>query len=118
MMRRRTVKFGLDLLIVAIAMVTTATFFHEQLALLFSLSSVSEARLVFLGLFWGGVCGCLGISVTIVGLLRATTASERVSLVPSLVVLVATIILFIFLLYASFTTPEPPRVRPGESITI
>ena len=117
-MQRRTVKFGLDLLIVAIAMVTTATFYHEQLALLFSFSPAAEARLVFFGLFWGGVCGCLGISITIVGLLRSSAAGERVSLIPSLVILIATILLFFFLLYASFSTPGAPRVRPGESITI
>lgn len=117
-MRRRTVKLGLDMLIVAVAMVTLSTFFHEQLALLFSLSPAFETRLVFLGLFWGGVCGCLGILFTIVGMLRATVVDERAALAPSLIILAATIVLFFLLLYSSFTTPEPARLRPGETLTI
>ncbi len=116
-MRRGTVKLGLDLLIVAIAMVTMATFFHGQLAQLFSLPVTLEDRLVFFGLFGGGICGCLGILVTILGLLR-TPSGSRMPLAPSLIILAATIFLFFFLLYASFSTPEPNRLRPGESITI
>jgi hypothetical protein len=117
-MRRSTVKLGLDMTIVGVALVTLATFYHQQLASLLSLSPLFEAHLVSLALFWGGVCGCLGMLVTIAGMLRAAVGGERVALAPSLVILLATILLFFFLLYSSFSSPEPARLRPGESIAI
>lgn len=117
-MRRNSIKGGLNLLIVAISLVILATFFHEQVADLLSLPPSGETRFIFLGLFLGGVCGCLGILITVAGLLRHPTTGRNVPLVPTLIVLAATILLFFILLYSSFNAPEPARLRPGETITI
>ncbi len=118
-MRGNRIKAGLNLLILAICMVIVATFFHEEVAGLFALSPSGEARFVFIGLFWGGVCGCLGILLTVWGIILQNSSPGRgVPLGPTLIVLAATILLFFFLLYAAFKSPEPPRLRPGETITI
>jgi hypothetical protein len=116
--RGNYVKAGLNLLILAICMVILATFFHEDVSGLLSLSSAGEARFVFLGLFWGGVSGCVGILLTVVGIVRNPVRGRAVPLGPTLIVLAAIILLFFFLLYSSFNAPEQPRLRPGETITI
>ena len=117
-MRGNRVKAGLNLLILAICMVIVATFFHEDAAGLLSLAPSGEARFVFLGLFWGGVCGCIGILLTVSGILRSSYQGGGVPLGPTLIILAAIILLFFFLLYSSFNSPAPPRLRPGETITI
>ncbi|KAF0221684.1 MAG: hypothetical protein FD174_15 [Geobacteraceae bacterium] len=117
-MRKSTVKSGLNLVSAGIVLVTLATFFHEQIAWILSLSHGSETRFVFLGLFWGGMAGCLGIVVTVAGFLRGTVNRQEITLVPAVIILVAVALLFIFLLFSSFTNSEQPRLRPGETITI
>lgn len=118
-MRRNSVQYGLKLVIVAIFMVIAATFYHEEVAALLVMTPAAEMRFVFLGLFVGGVCGCLGILITVAGILRGSAADRSVPLAPTIIILAATILLFFFLLYSSFRAPaEPPRLRPGETITI
>lgn len=117
-MRKSTVKSGLNLISAGIVLVTLATFFHERIAWILSLSSSGEMRLVFFGLFWGGMAGCMGIIVTVTGLLRGAASRQEINLTPALIILVAAAVFFFILLFSSFTTTEQPRLRPGETITI
>jgi hypothetical protein len=117
-MRRSIVKSGLKLIIAAVALVILAAFFHDHVAALFFLSPGGETQFIFLGLFWGGVLGCSGIVVTIVGLLRGPAGERAVNLLKPLVILAAFILLFVYLLLTSFNQPERPQLRPGETITI
>ncbi len=73
---------------------------------------------VYLGFFWGGVFGCLGILVTVAGLVRSALPGREVRLTPVIVLLSAAIFLYFFLFYSSFTNPQPQKMRPGETITI
>jgi len=117
-MRRSTVRIGLNLIIAAVVLVIIAAFYHEQFALLLSLSPDSENRLIFLCLLWGGISGCTGITVAVFGLLRSSGGPARVNLVKPLVIIALLVLMFIFLFISSFSRPENPRLRPGETITI
>ena len=117
-MRRSTVNSGLKLIIAAVILVILAAFFHEQTAAFFFLSPDGETQFIFLGLFWGGVFGFCGITVAIVGLLRAPGGEYAVRLARPIIILAALVLLFLFLLFSSFSAPEHPQLRPGETITI
>ena len=99
-------------------LVTLTTFFHEQLAAVGQLSSAAETRLIFLGLFWGGVCGCVGIMVAVMGILRDSTNDQNLNLAPTILILIGALALFFSLLYSSIRSTDPERIRPGEIITI
>jgi len=117
-MRKGTVKSGLNLLLAAVVPLILVAFYHEQIARLLILSPYSETMLVYLGFFWSGVSGCLGILVTVVGLVRSAGRGPEVTLSYSVIFLVAALIIYFFLFYASFTTTEPTKLRPGETIII
>ncbi len=117
-MRKKTVKLGVNYILVGIVLVIIATFFHEEMARLFLLSPGGEVRFTFLGLFIGGMCGGFGVLISAVGLLQGSAAEKNIYLTPVLIILAAAFILFFMLLYSSFTNPEPPKVLPGETITI
>jgi hypothetical protein len=117
-MRRSTVKSGLKLTIAAVVSIILAAFFHEYVAALFFLAPDSESQYIFLGLFWGGVFGFFGITVTVVGLLRSPKGEHAVSLLRPVAILAALVLLFMVLLFSSFNAPERPKLRPGETITI
>ena len=117
-MRRSTVKSGLRLIIWGIVSVILATFFHQEVANLLFLSPGGEDQLVYLGLFWGGTLGFLGIIVIVSGFLRTSTGERKEKLLPTLALLMLLILTFFVLLLVSFRTPEHPRLRPGETITI
>lgn len=117
-MRKSTVRTGLRLILAGIVTVILATFYHGTLAALVSLTAAEEARLVFLGLFWGGALGGAGIIVAAYGLLRSGMLGSEVRLLPIMIVLAAAMLLFFLLLYSSLRETPPPRLRPGETITI
>ncbi|WP_298435285.1 hypothetical protein [Geobacter sp.] len=119
-MRKRTVRVGIYCIIVAVIIVTAATFFHSVLAAWLGLSSYTEARLVYDGLFWGGLCGGFGVVVAVAGLLAGPPRDPEcpVRLTPHLIVLAAVIFIFALLLLSSFRYPDAPGLRPGETITI
>lgn len=117
-MRKSTVKFGLNLVCTGVVLVTLATFFHDQLAWLLSLSPGGETRFVFWGFFWGGMAGCMGIVVTMFGFLRSSVGGQGINLTPTLIALVVAALVFFSLMFYSFTASEPPKLRPGETITI
>jgi Flp pilus assembly protein protease CpaA len=117
-MRKKTVKLGLNYVLTGMVLVIIATFFHEEVAWLFSLSPGGEARFTFLGLFIGGMGGGFGVLIVAIGLLQGASLEKNVYILPTLVILAALLLLFFMLLYSSFENPEPTRVRPGETITI
>jgi membrane-bound ClpP family serine protease len=117
-MRKGTVKSGLNLLLAALMPLILATFYHEQIAGLLILSLYHETMLVYLGFFWGGILGCLGILVTVAGLALSAGKSPEVRLAPTVILLLAALISYFILFYSSVTTTEPVKLRPGETITI
>jgi hypothetical protein len=117
-MRKSTVKIGLNLILAGLAVLILATFYHDEVAWLLFLSPGGETMFVYFGFFWGGMFGCLGILVAVAGLVRRALPGREVRLMPTIVLLVATILFYFFLLYSSFTHPEPPKMGPGETITI
>jgi hypothetical protein len=117
-MRKRTIKLGLKLILAGVVSLILATFYHEHIARLFLLSPDSETIFIWLGFFSGGILGCLGIMVTMTGLVRSAGEGPSVRLTYTLILLSASLIIYFYLLYASFITPEPARLLPGETITI
>ena len=117
-MHKGTAKSGLNLILAGVVPLILATFYHEHIARLLFLPPSGEPALVYLGFFWGAVCGCLGILVTVTGLVRSAGKGPDVRLAPTVILLAAVIVLYFFLLYSSFTSPAPPKLRPGETITI
>jgi len=117
-MRKRTIRSGLNLILAGIVSLILATFYHEHIARLFFLSPDSETIFIYLGFLSGGMFGCLGILTTVTGLVRSAGESKAVTLTYTLILLTAAFIIYFFLLYSSFTSPEPAKLRPGETITI
>jgi hypothetical protein len=117
-MRTRTVAKGLHLLSAAVLLVTLSAFYHGGVAQLLALSPAGETQFVMLGLFWGGILGGAGILVAVVGFLRRPAGERRVSLFPSLLLLMGAMGLFFLLLVGSFGQESAPRLRPGETIVI
>lgn len=117
-MRKSTVKLGLNLVLTGVVVLILATFYHEEIAWLLFLSPGAETMFVYLGFFWGGVFGCLGILTAVAGLVRSAGRGPEVRLLPTVVLLAIATLLYFFLFYASLTHPEPPKMRPGETITI
>jgi len=117
-MRKRTVKTGLNLILAGIVPLILASFYHEHIARLLFLSPEAEIILVYLGFIFGCLSGCIGISVTVFGLARSAGKAPYASLTHTIILLLAALIIYFFLFYASFTNTEPPKLRPGETITI
>jgi len=117
-MRRRTVRTGLNLIITAVVLVILAAFYHDQIALILSLSPVSETRFIYFGLLCGGGFGFAGIAAAVFGLLSSPGEGARVGLVQPVTILALLVLMFMFLFFSSFNRPENPRLRPGETITI
>ena len=120
LMRKKTVRLGIHLVIAAISLVTLGTFFHGPVADAFSLSASTETRFVYLVLGWGGAIGCCGIVVAAVGLFRGEQASSRnsIQLARSFWALAAIIVLFFVLLLSSFRGHDQPGYRPGNTVII
>jgi hypothetical protein len=117
-MRVNTVKSGLNLVFAGIVMVTLATFFHDNIAALLGLSISAEMRLVFLGLFWGGVSACVGIIITVIGLLIEVAGRQASDLRPIIIALAVAVMIFLVLMFTSLRGHERPRLQPGETLTI
>ena len=117
-MRRRVVRSGLKLIIAAVALVIAAAFFHDWVASLLFLSPGGETEFIFLGFFWGGILGFIGIIVAIAGLLMSSRGDVTTGLLKPVILLALLLLLFLYLFLTSFTRPERPILRPGETITI
>lgn len=116
-MHRGTVRRGLNLMTAGIAMITVASFFPAQAAHILVFSTIGTPELVFFGLFAGGLISGAGVMVTVAGVLKRRGGLE-VRVMPSLVILAVSVILFFALFYLSCTSPEIHQLRPGETIAI
>ncbi len=117
-MRKSTVKLGLKCILAGIMLVTLVTFFHGEIAGLFLLYPEDEARLIALGLFWGGVSGGLGAMISAVGFIRESCPENDVRLSSTIVVVIGMTLLFFLLLLSFFESDEPQNIRTNETITV
>jgi len=116
-MHLSTVRRGLNMMTIGVAAITLATFFPYRIAQAVFFSAISVPELVFFGLFAGGLVSGAGVMLTVVGVLRRRGGGgERI--VPSLLALAVSIVLFFTLFYLSCSSPAPPPLRPGETVTI
>lgn len=121
-MRKRTVRNGMRLIMVALVLIVTASFYHVQLSNMLSLSIAAESRIYSLGMFWAAAIGGYGAVMTVLGFVLSPLANDyKVRLLPILIGISAMIFLFFYLLSSSINAPsreDRRRVRPGETITI
>jgi membrane-bound ClpP family serine protease len=117
-MRKSTVRLGINCLIAGIISVILVSYFHQTIAGFFLMSTATEAEFVFLGLFGGGILGALGVIVSALGFFRSPSPEPSTHLAPSLIILIAVIILFFTLFISFFKSFEPQQIQPGETITI
>lgn len=121
-MRKRTIKKGLRVILAALMLILIVSFFHESVAGLLSLSYRAEINFYRIGIFWGAVMGGYGVVTAVMGfLLSANKNDSGVTILPTFLLIVAVISLFMYLLSTSFSSPENSpyeRLRPGETITI
>lgn len=121
-MRKRSVRNGMRLVMVALILIVLASFYHAQLSDLLSLSSTAESRLYRLGMFWAAAIGGYGVVVMAFGFVLSPLKNDvKIRLLPIFLGISAMIFLFFYLLFSSVEAPgrdEQRRVRPGETITI
>jgi hypothetical protein len=120
--RKRTVRNGMRLIVASLILIILASFYHAQLSDLFSLSSAAESRIYRNGMFWAAAIGGYGVVVTALGLVLSPLKSDvQVRLLPVFLSVSAMIFLFFYLLSTAIDAPardEQRRLRPGETITI
>lgn len=106
----------------ALVLIIFASFYHGQLAELFSLSLAAESRFYRLGMFWAAAIGGYGVVVTAFGFALSPLRDDaQVRILPTFIGIFAVILLFFYLLSYSMEAPvrdEEQRLRPGETITI
>lgn len=117
-MRKKTVRSGFRFMAAGIVCVMAATFFHADLSRLLFLGMDGESRLTFLGFFVGGMCGGCGVLVAAAGLLQTGSEDARIRLFPTILLLISLVFLFFFLVFNSFSVPNPTPLQKGESISI
>lgn len=121
-MRKRTVRNGLRLVMAALILIVLASFYHGQLADLFSLTLSAESRIYRLGMFWAAAIGGYGVVTTVFGFVLSPHKNDvQIRLLPIFIGVTAMMFLFFYLLSSSIDAPprdEQRRVRPGETITI
>jgi len=117
-MRKRTVKTGSNLVLAGLVSLILATFYHGHVARLLFLSPGGETVFVLLGFLFGTGAGSLGILVALAGVVLAPGKEQEVRLSYTLILLASALVIYLFLSYLSLTSSEPPRLEPGETITI
>jgi len=106
------------MVLTGVVLLILASFYHEHIARLFFLSPGAETLFVYVSFFFGCLSGCVGISVTVFGLARSAGKAPYVSLTYTIILLLAALLIYFFLFYASLTNTESPKLEPGETITI
>jgi len=110
------------LVMAALILIILASFYHGQLAELFSLSLAAESRIYRLGMFWAAAIGGYGVVVTAFGFALSPHKNDvQVRILPTFIGISVVILLFFYLLSSSMEAPardEQQRLRPGETITI
>lgn len=121
-MRKRTVRNGMRLVLIALIIIIVASFFHSQITDYFSLSASAESSVYRNGMFWAAAIGGYGAVVTVLGFILSPRKNDsEVRLFPVFIGIATLIFLFFYLLSDAIDTPngdEQRRVRPGETITI
>jgi hypothetical protein len=121
-MRKRTIRNGMRLVLAAMVLIIIASFYHNSVGNMLSLSNTAETRFYELGIFWAAAMGGYGVVLAAFGLvLPGNQSDSAVRVMPAFLMIVAVVALFVYLLSASFDTPAKPpreRLRPGETITI
>jgi hypothetical protein len=121
-MRKRTIRNGMRLVLAALMLIIVASFFHEGVGGILSLSLDAEMRFYQLGIFWAAAIGGYGVVLAAFGLvLPGNQRDAGIRVMPLFLMIVAAVSFFFYLLAASFNAPSDSpreRLRPGETITI
>jgi len=119
-MRKRTIRSGFRLLLAALMLIILASFYHNDVARIFSLNSGTEQNFFSMGLFAAAALGGYGVVLAVFGfVLPADHRDTRVKILPVFILLFSAIALFFYLFFASFTAPEEEqKLRPGTTISI
>ena len=121
-MRKRSVKNGMRLILIAQIMIVAASFFHSQITDFFSLSASTGSRIYQNGMFLAAAIGGYGVVVTVFGFILSPRKNDaEVRLFPVILCISGMIFLYFYLLSDAMDSParyEQRRVMPGETITI
>jgi hypothetical protein len=121
-MRKRTVRNGMRLVIVALILIILASFYYTEVTSLFSLPLTAEASIYKMGIFWAAALGGYGVVLAAFGfVLPAEKRDGTVRVLPVFLIIVGLVSLFFYLLASSLDAPSNhdfQRLRPGETITI
>lgn len=121
-MRKRTVRNGMRLVMTSMILIVIASFYHLQIADLFSLSVTDENRIYQTGMFWAAAIGSYGVVVTALGFALSPRKNDQdVRLLPIFASVFAIVAIFFYLLSSSIEVPfkkNQRRLHPGETITI
>lgn len=118
-MRKKTVRSGLRLLILAVILLLLGTFYGQQINTFLAVPGDGAAEFVGLTFFWGGILGATAIVMIAFGLLQRSLATEKIRLLPALSFLLLLLLIFFTLFYRSLTAPPQEQpLRPGETLII
>ena len=119
-MRKRTIRSGMRMISAALLLIMYASFYHNAVADLLSLSSGSVQFIYSQSFFWATAIGCYGVLVTVIGCVRTSDNRDAgVRILPVVMLIVGLIVVFFYLSAMYLDTPiERQRLRNGESITI
>lgn len=121
-MRKRTIRNGMRLVLAALIIIITTSFYHSVVSDVLSLSYEAEMRFYQLGIFLAAAMGGYGVVLSVFGLvLSAKQSDSGIRVMPSVFYIFALVSLFFYLLSVTVDSPNEPtreRLRPGETITI
>lgn len=121
-MRKKTIRNGMRLVVAALLLIIMASFYHDGVGNVFSFTYDQEMHFYQLGIFLAAAMGGYGVVASAFGLvLPARHQDSGIRIIPSLFLIIFTILFFFYLLVTSFDSSIEPirdRLRPGESITI
>jgi hypothetical protein len=110
------------LVVAALLLIIVASFYHDRVAELLSLTLEAEMRFYRAGIFWAAAMGGYGVVLAVFGLLLPGNQRDSgVRIMPVCIMIIAVVLFFFYLLAASFNSPQyspRDRLRPGEAITI
>lgn len=121
-MRKRTVRNGMRLVLVALILIVIASFYHGPVSDFLSLSDDAEMHFYQFGIFIAAAIGSYGVVLAVFGLLLSATESDAgIRILPTFLLILGVVYLFFNLLVVSINAPSDPfreRMNPGETITI
>jgi len=121
-MRKRTVRNGMRLVLASLILIIPASFYLENISDIFSLSQAAGNRIYNLGIFWATAIGSYGVVLVAFGfVLSSQKRDEHIRILPTFMIISGMVALFFYLLTVSISSPlkdEKKRLRPGETITI